>query len=242
MKFENIIKKVSGFIAAFVVFFMAAGFYLSVKGFEMNQNGELVLISSAQAASEVAPAPKTIPANFVMPESHVIGESTAPVTIYEYSSFGCFHCADFHLNTLPKIKEKYIDNGQVRLVFVPFPIDRASMSAAMLAECVPADKYFAFTDLLFKKQREWGLSRDPEKVLKQYAALSGVSSEKADGCLKNDEVAQEILEVRQDGVTQLGIQGTPSFVISTAEGKELLSGAPTMEKLDEIFTQKTANK
>ncbi len=240
MKFENVIKKVSGFIAAFVVFFLTAGFYLSVKGFEMNENGELVLVNAANAAEE-APAPKVIPANYVMPQSHAIGEATAPVTIYEYSSFGCFHCADFHLNTLPKIKEKYIDNGQVRLVFVPFPIDRASMSATMLAECVPADKYFAFTELLFKKQREWGMSRDPEKVLKQYAALSGVPSEKAESCLKNDTVAQEILQARQDGITQLGIQGTPSFVISSAAGKELLSGAPTMDKLDEIFTQKLAN-
>lgn len=85
------------------------------------------------------------------------------------------------------------------------------------------------------------MSRDPEKVLKQYAALSGVPAEKAETCLKNDTVAQEILQTRQDGITQLGIQGTPSFVISSAAGKELLAGAPTMEKLEEIFTQKLAN-
>lgn len=152
--------------------------YLSFKGFVLNEKGEIVLVKAAHAQDEApAPAP-VIPANYAMPEGMTMGKADAPIALYEFSSFGCFHCADFHLNVLPAIKEKYIDKGLVKLVFVPFPIDRASMDGALLAACVPADKYFAFVDVLFKKQREWGLSRNPTKVLTQYAALSGVSPEK----------------------------------------------------------------
>ena len=158
MKFEVIIRKISAFVAAFVVFFMAAGMYLSFKGFVLNEKGEIVLVKAAHAQDEApAPAP-VIPANYAMPEGMTMGKADAPIALYEFSSFGCFHCADFHLNVLPAIKEKYIDKGLVKLVFVPFPIDRASMDGALLAACVPADKYFAFVDVLFKKQRECGLN------------------------------------------------------------------------------------
>lgn len=242
MKFEDIIKKVSSAIAAFVVFFIAAGIYLSMKGFDLNEQGELVLVRSAQAQENIPPAPKEIPANFVMPEGHSLGDKNAPLTLYEYSSFGCYHCADFHLVTMPKIKSEYIDKGLVRLVFVPFPIDAASMNGALLAECVGEDKYFAFIEVLFKKQREWGLSRDPNKVLMQYAALSGLNPEKAKMCLKDDNEAREILANRQNGVTQLGIQGTPSFVVGSAEGYQLLAGAQPYEKFVEVFEQKLADK
>lgn len=242
MKFEVIIRKISAFVAAFVVFFMAAGMYLSFKGFVLNEKGEIVLVKAAHAQDDApAPAP-VIPANYAMPEGMTMGKADAPIALYEFSSFGCFHCADFHLNVLPAIKEKYIDKGLVKLVFVPFPIDRASMDGALLAACVPADKYFAFVDVLFKKQREWGLSRNPTKVLTQYAALSGVSPEKAEACLHNDDTAREILGNRQNGVTQLGIQGTPSFIVHTKDKNELLSGAPTLERLEEIFAQNTVKK
>lgn len=240
MKFENIIKNTSSFIAAVVVYLMAAGMYLSAKGFIIDGNGDIVLNAVAQDIA--APEPKKIEVNYVLPDGPSMGDEKAPVTIYEYSSFGCSHCADFHLSTLQQIKEKYIDKGLVRLVFVPFPIDKSSMDAALLAECVDKDKYMAFAEVLFKKQREWGFARDPQKVLKQYAALSGVSPENADACLHNDENARQILENRQNGMTQLGIQGTPSFIIAANGEREMLPGAPSLERLDEIFAQKLDNK
>lgn len=238
MNFENIIKKISAIIAGVVVFFISGGMYLSLKGFEVNNNGEIVLVRAANAQEPVMPSKPDIPDNYVMPEGHGLGNDKAAVVLYEYSSFGCFHCADFQLDTLPKLKEKYIDKGLVRLVFVPFPIDKASMDGALLAECVNPDKYFAFVDVLFKKQREWGLSRDPLKVLKQYAALSGVGADRADACLNNDDNAREILLNRQNAVTQLGIQGTPSFVIKSKDGFEVLQGAQSFETFDALLTQK----
>lgn len=233
MRFERIIKNLSGLVAAVVIFFMAGGMYLSSKGFEMTDDGSIVLVRPAAAEAQ-APLPE-IPDNYVLPDEHSIGSKDAPVTIYEYSSFGCSHCADFHLHTLPKLKAEFVDKGLVRMVFVPFPIDKNSMDAALLAECVDADKYFAFIEVLFKKQREWGLSRNPVKVLKQYAALSGLAQEKADACLKNDDNAREILLNRQNGLTQLGIQGTPSFVISHQGHSEMIPGVRSYEGFKELI-------
>ena len=245
MKFERIIKNLSSLVAAVVIFFMAGGMYLSSKGFEMTEDGNIVLVQPAAAQEDLTNLPD-IPDNFVLPDEHSIGDKNAPVTLYEYSSFGCSHCADFHLHTLPKLKEQFVDQGKLRIVFVPFPIDRESMNAALLAECVDEDKYFPFVDVLFKKQREWGLSRNPDKVLKQYAALSGLSQEKAELCLKNDDNAREILSNRQNGISQLGIQGTPSFVISSQGKSEMLPGVHSYEsfaaliedRLAEIHTKK----
>ncbi len=242
MNFENIIKKISSFIAAVAVFFIAAGMYLSWKGFVMTDGGEIVLVKSAQAQDLALPDKLDVPANYVMPDEHSLGKANAPVTLYEYSSFGCFHCADFHLDTLPLLKEKYIDKGLLRLVFVAFPIDKASMDGALLAECVAPDKYFPFVEVLFEKQRDWSLSRNPQKVLMQYAALSGLGQEKAKACLKNDENAREILTNRQNGVTQMKIQGTPSFVIKSKDGFEILQGAQSFETFDDVLQQKIAVK
>ncbi len=241
MKLEKIIKNVSSFVAAVVIFVMAGGMYLSSKGFEMTEDGKIVLMNQAYAQDETMKELPVIPDNYVFPSEHSEGFADAPVVLYEYSSFGCSHCADFHLSTLPKLRDKYVKEGKLRLVFVPFPIDRDSMNAALLGECMPEDKYAAFADLMYKKQREWGLSRNPEKILKQYAALSGLSSEKAEACLHDDNVAREILLNRQNGITQLGIQGTPSFVISHNGKNELIGGAQTFENMSRIIDDKLNN-
>lgn len=241
--FEKIIKNLSATIAAVVVFFIVGGMYLSGKGFVMQDNGEIVLVPSAvaQEGTGVSQLP-VIPDNLVLPGEHSLGKEDAPVVLYEYSSFGCSHCADFHLQVLPKIKKEYIDKGLVKLVFVPFPIDKASMDGALLAECAAEDKYFDFIDILFKKQRAWKLSRDSQKVLKQFATLSGVAADQADACLRNDDTAREILSNRQNARSLLGIQGTPSFVISVGGKNELISGYRLYDDFKAIIDAKMPEK
>jgi len=239
MKFEQIIRNLSSAVAAIVVFFIAGGMYLSSKGFVMQDDNSIVLVSSAQAQEQDEFAqPHKIPDNIAFPSEHILGNSNAPITLYEYSSFGCSHCADFHLQILPKLKTEFIDKDLLKVVFIPFPIDKNSMDAALLAECVPADKYFDFIDLLFKKQRRWGLNRDPQKVLKQYAALNGVPQEKTDSCLHDDNNAREIISNRQNALTQLEIKGTPSFVLSWNNNNELILGLKPYEFFKEIITSK----
>ena len=243
MKLENYIKKISSFIAGVAVYMMVAAFYLGAKGFGFDENNNIVFLKQANAAEQTIEAePKEIPLNFAFPQDHTLGDRNAPVTVYEYSSFGCSHCADFHLDVLPKIKEQYVDKGLVRVVFVPLPIDKNSMDASLLAECVAKDKYFAFADVLYKKQRDWMLSFDPQKVLLQYAAFSGVGNDKAKACLKNDINAAQILKDRKDALEILGIAGTPSFVVSSKNKNELVAGFKSYDSFVEIIEKHLPKK
>ncbi len=235
MTFENIIKKISQMLAITFMFVMADGYYLFQKGFDW-VDGNLVLVGSAQAAVPVVDG-SVIPSRFEMDEVRVLGNPAAPVTIYEFSSLGCSHCADFHLNMLPQLKKDYIDTGKVKLVFADFPIDGRSMKAAMLARCMPADKYFDFLSVLFKKQLTWGLSFKAEKLLASYAELEGLSKEEANRCMADDDTAKEIMAVRQDALEKLRIQGTPSFLVRGPEGEEILPGMPDYETLQEVLNK-----
>lgn len=230
---ESFIKKISAWVAGGVVFLLAASFYLSSKGFEFDEQKGFVL-RQAYAADEMS-AKEEIPLNFAFPEDHVLGNANAKVAIYEYSSFGCSHCADMHLDVLPKIIKEYVDNGAVRIVFVPLPLDKNSMDAALLAECVAKEKYFDFAGLLFKKQRDWMMSFEPQKELRRLAALGGVGSEKAEVCLKDDKTAARILGDRKAGLDKLRIKGTPTFIISSSKGNEAIAGSHSFDAMKEII-------
>ena len=241
MKFEQIVKNISSIFSGVLIFLMAATFYMSAKGFEINENGDIVLVKQAMAV-EQDDQPKEIPLNYVFPQDHFVGSVDAPVVLYEYSSFGCFHCADFHLDVLPDIQREYVEKGLVKLVFVPLPLDKNSMDAALLAECVEKDKYFAFVDVLFKKQNDWGMAFNPQKVLLQYAALSGLGNEEALACLKNDANATQILTNRQAGLTDLGIKGTPTFIVSSKHDNEVVAGLKTYDEFKSIIDAHLAKK
>lgn len=234
MKFEDTIKRLSAFIAGMFMFMIAAGFYLNMKGFGFDADGRLVLIKTAGAAE----LPRTMPTNIVIPGGRSLGSQKAPVVIYEYSSLGCTHCADFHLDTLPKIKTQYIDKDKVRVVFSSFPLDQKSLKAAMLASCMPADKYFDFINLLFKKQREWSLSFNTEKTLAKYAVAKGLSEEKAYACMNDENLAQELVSRRQRAIQAIKIQGTPTFVIADRNSREVIYGAPTFEEIKTLIDKK----
>lgn len=235
MGFERAIKTLSNLVAVVVVFFLAGGVYLSAKGFVWQEDGNIVLIANASAQDAKVAAPK-IPDNMVLPLRHVEGVENAKITIYEYSSLGCTHCADFHLKVIPELIKYYADKGGLRVAYVPFPLDKVSMDAALLAECMPKDKYFEFINVLYKKQRDWKLSRNPEKVLKKYAALDGLPEDKMDKCLHDDDNAREILDNRQTGITQLGIKGTPSFVISYNGHNEVIYGVRSFDEIKDLIT------
>ena len=220
---EKFIKRISASAAGIVVFLLAASFYLQLKGFVRDDENFLVLPRAY--AEETGSAQKEIPANFAFPQDHILGNKDAKVSIYEYSSFGCSHCADMHLEVMPEIVKKYVNAGLVRIVFVPLPLDKNSMDAALLAECVAPEKYFNFAEILFKHQRDWAIAFEPQKVLLQYAKLSGVGDSKAQACLRNDVAAARILGDRKVGLDELGKQGTPTLIVSSGKGNEMVLGA-----------------
>ncbi|MBQ8436200.1 MAG: DsbA family protein [Alphaproteobacteria bacterium] len=236
MNFEQLIKTISASIAAVIVYILAAGFYLGAKGFVMGPDGVPVLVKEARANTQ------KINSNIVLPEGRILGDVSAPIAIYEFSSFGCYHCAEFHLNTLQQIKKEYINKGLVKLVFVPFPLEAKSMQATMIAECINNDKYFNFVDLMFKNQREWGLSRKSEDIILQYAKLNGLNEKQALSCMKNDEAAQEIIAKRQMAMDNFGIRGTPSFLIAYKNDREMRYGALSFDEVKQMVDTRIENK
>lgn len=147
-------------------------------------------------------------------QDRVIGNAEAPITIIEYASLTCPHCATFHAETLPQIKKEWIETGKAKLIYRDFPLDKYAASAAMIARCAPEDKYFIFLNAFFAQQKNWSRADDPVRVLTQLAGLGGMSKDDVDACLANEELQDAILQVRLDGQMEYGINSTPSFVIN----------------------------
>lgn len=146
-------------------------------------------------------------------KERVIGDPAAPITIIEYASLTCPHCADFHSESLPRLKKDWIENGKAKLIYRDYPLDRFAASAAMIARCAPSDKYFTFLNAFFSQQKNWSRAEDPVKVLTQLAGLGGMSKEDVDACLANEALQDGILQMRLEGQMEYDINSTPSFVI-----------------------------
>lgn len=165
---------------------------------------------------------------------HVLGKDDAPVTIVEYASFTCGHCANFHINTFPKLKEKYIDTGKVKLIFRPFPTQPAELSiaAAMLAHCAGKDKYFAMTSALMETQRNWMSTQDPVPMLQKLSSQAGIDEAKFKQCLTDQALAAEIQRTGLRGFKTFGVEGTPTFFIN---GTIVVDGDTSIENLSKII-------
>ena len=141
------------------------------------------------------------------------GEPDAPVTIIEYASMTCPHCAAFHKNSYPKIKQTYIDTGKARLIFREFPLDKLAAATSMLARCVDDDRFFAFIDILFAQQRNWA-RENPLEPLRKFAKQAGLSDEAFDKCLSNQELLDGIVWIKDRGSSEFNVNGTPSFFVN----------------------------
>lgn len=146
------------------------------------------------------------------PEEQALGDANAPVTIIEYASLTCPHCATFHDDVLPELKEKYIASGQVRLVYRDFPLDQRALEAAALAHCVAPERYFGFLEVLFETQATWAQA-DSLTPLRRLGRLAGLKEEQMDQCLDDQELMDGILEKRLIAQNQHDVSSTPSFVI-----------------------------
>ena len=157
----------------------------------------------------------------------VMGNADAPVTIIEYASMTCSHCATFHIQTMPKLKEKYIDTGKVKLILREFPFDPRAAAAFMLARCAPEDKYYPLVNVLFEQQRSWATAPDARPPLLQIAKLAGFTQESFEECLKNQELLDKIVAVREKAAKEFGVDSTPTFFING----ELVKGAMSIEEM-----------
>jgi len=152
-----------------------------------------------------------------------LGKEDAPITIFEYGSLDCPHCAEFDETTLPKIKANWIDTGKARLVFRDFPLSGAAIIAAMAAHCAPKEQFYGFVDVLFRNQTTWGHyeQRDPQvrsqmaqASLAKLVKIGGMSDETFNKCMADDALRKRIIDVAFEGKEKFGIESTPTFFIN----------------------------
>ncbi len=143
-----------------------------------------------------------------------LGPADAKVTIIEYASLTCSHCAAFHKDTYPVLKQRYIDTGQVRFILREFPLDPLATAGFMLARCDGDQKYYAIVDMLFTHQRAWAASDKPLDALRQMMRQAGFSQEKFDSCLRDQKLYDAINAVKNRGLETLKIDSTPTFFIN----------------------------
>lgn len=157
----------------------------------------------------------------------VIGKADAKVTIIEYASLTCPHCATFHAEVLPALKTEYLDTGKAKLIYRDFPLDNLAFAGAILARCGGPEKYFTFLNVLFAQQRQWATASDPKAALTQIARLGGVSAEQFDKCLADKALGDYILNSRLEGNQKFNVNSTPTLIIN---GKTE-SGVPSLDDL-----------
>lgn len=153
----------------------------------------------------------------------ILGDPEAPVTIVEYSSMTCPHCATFHNETLPLIVEEYIDTGKAKLIFRDFPFGPLATAAAMVSRCVDENSYQGFLTVLFRSQAQWSASEAPAADLERMARFAGLSKADFDACIRNQELLAGIEQKAAEAGEEHGIQSTPTFFIN---GRKISGAAP----------------
>ena len=160
----------------------------------------------------------------------VMGSADAPVTVIEYASLTCSHCAHFATTTFPEIKKKYIDTGKVRYILREFPLDPVAAAAFMLSRCAPEDKYYDVVDLFFEKQNDWAFTNRPLDALNAMAKQIGFSQQEFEACLSNQSLLDGVNAVKDRGNKEFGVNATPTFFING----ELVRGAISMDEFEKI--------
>ena len=186
--------------------------------------------AAGPAPTEIAAAPDKTALLGVQAGDHVLGDPNAPITMIEYASFTCPHCAHFHTQILPEVKKKWIDTGKVKLVYRDFPLDQVAAKAAQIAECAGKDRYFGVVDLIFRGQQQWAAAQDPIAELSKPLRIAGLGDAEIKACLANDAKANEVVADFRGGEA-IGVNSTPSLFINGT----LYKGARSVEDLDATF-------
>lgn len=192
----------------------------------------LLVLAAVPAGAAGSAASGPIPAPAAYPE-RVLGKADAPITMVDYSSLTCPHCATFHTTVLPQIKKDFIDTGKVKLVYRDFPLDRLALGAAVVARCVPEGSFFPLLDMLYKGQEKWTRASNPLDAIQGYGRLAGLTPDAMDACFKDQPLVDAIQQVRENANKAHNITSTPSFVINGT----LHSGAQGYDYFAKVFNE-----
>jgi protein-disulfide isomerase len=183
----------------------------------------------------------------ILPTDRIHGQANAPVTMFEYASMTCPHCARFQREVIPKLVHDYVDTGKVKIIFRDFPLDGAARLASALARCVPEDKYYSFLNLLFLNQDKWlaDLNNDQHvsadeviEGLVQMGRFAGFSRDKVESCVGDQSTLAYIDQTQAEAEAKYGISGTPTFIING----ELHDGEIKYEDLKKMIDTKLPKK
>tara|TARA_Y100000768_G_scaffold166071_1_gene124340 strand:+ start:315 stop:932 length:618 start_codon:yes stop_codon:yes gene_type:complete len=162
-----------------------------------------------------------------------IGESEAPITIIEYASMSCSHCADFHNNTLEDLKAEFVDTGKVRFVFRDFPFNYPALAGSMMMRCVPNDVRYEYMNALYKLQKNWVIRDNAKTRAELYKIMQsgGMKKDEFDNCLSDVNLENELLEGVMSAQREFNIRSTPSFIINGV----LYSGNKNIKEFRQII-------
>lgn len=165
------------------------------------------------------------------PDDRTIGKADAPITIFEFFSLTCPHCADFEDHSYPQLKKDWIDTGKVKMVYRDYPLDQNALKAAIVARCAPPERYAAFVQVLFQQQMVWGVQKDPTDELKKIAALGGIPADKFNQCINDEALSKSIVAGEFQAQHDYGVDSTPTFFIN---GKRLVGALPYDDFVKEL--------
>jgi protein-disulfide isomerase len=202
----------------------------------------LALATTAALADDAKPAPETAPAAAAMvpidqlmapgPLPDIVeGSPSAAVTIVEYASMTCSHCAAFHQETWPGLKAKYVDSGKVKFILREFPLDPLAAAGFMLARCAGPDKRDAMIDRLFAKQNDWAFVDQPVERLLALVEKAGMSQTDFETCLSDQKLYDAVNQSREQATERFAIDSTPTFFVN---GRKL-SGETTISEFDQVL-------
>tara|TARA_R110002094_G_scaffold137887_4_gene129408 strand:- start:779 stop:1447 length:669 start_codon:yes stop_codon:yes gene_type:complete len=147
----------------------------------------------------------------------VLGNPDAAVTMIEYASYTCPHCARFHAGPYNQLKADFIDSGKIKFVYREVYFDRYGLWASMVARCGGQERFFGITDLIYKGQSQWTRAGEPAAIveeLRKIGRLSGLENDALEACLQDAEMATTLTKWEEQNRTADGIDSTPSFVIN----------------------------
>jgi protein-disulfide isomerase len=163
-----------------------------------------------------------------------LGEAGAPVTVIEYASFTCPHCAAFAEEVYPEFRRNYVETGKARLVFREVYFDRVGLWASMIARCAPADRYFGIAEVLFARQRDWATGATSEEVIDKLYGIgrqAGLTDPEMDACMADQAFAEALVEAYQKNSAADNVDSTPTLIIN-GEKNGNLTYAELAAKID----------
>jgi protein-disulfide isomerase len=197
----------------------------------------LMGISSGASAADTVPLKADAKQLYgQMPSDIILGNEKSAVTVIEYSSLSCPHCAHFQTKIFPALKAAYIDSGKIKFIQRDFPLDEPALRGAILAHCAGKERYHLFLKVLFDKQESWAFQKNYLEVLTNIGKLGGLSSEKIDACMKDKAMETAVIESKLTAANTLDIKATPTFFVNG----ERLSGVGDISSFKETIDRHLA--